>query len=160
MFLLRCRHISCSGSDESRLEGSRHVMYITELACRDWEIPRKCWGVSLARFEHLPNNKFRALPPHQPFPSSDKNSVFQSATFHHMEYISVWTYGLTSIDPADETGRGACIILHWLCNSLFREKLGTHCYGLDQWYSTFFVRVPLDVIPLQRCTSKVYNHSL
>jgi hypothetical protein len=28
-------------------------------------------------------------------------------------------------------------------------------YALDQWYSTFFVRVPPDVIILQLCTPKV-----
>jgi hypothetical protein len=26
---------------------------------------------------------------------------------------------------------------------------------LDQWYSTFFVRVPADIISLQLCTPKV-----
>jgi hypothetical protein len=28
-------------------------------------------------------------------------------------------------------------------------------YGLDQWYSTFFVRVPPDIISLQLCTPKL-----
>jgi hypothetical protein len=27
--------------------------------------------------------------------------------------------------------------------------------GIDQWYSTFFVRVPLDIIYLQLCNPKV-----
>jgi hypothetical protein len=28
-------------------------------------------------------------------------------------------------------------------------------YGLDQWYSTFFFRVPPDIISLHLCTPKV-----
>jgi hypothetical protein len=28
-------------------------------------------------------------------------------------------------------------------------------YTLDQWYSTFFLRVPPDIISLQLCTPKV-----
>jgi hypothetical protein len=32
---------------------------------------------------------------------------------------------------------------------------GGELYHLDQWYSTFFVRVPPDIISLQLCTPKV-----
>jgi hypothetical protein len=41
--------------------------------------------------------------------------------------------------------------------SIFRKKEVFFCgiYGLDQWYSTFFVRVPPDIIYLQLCTPKV-----
>jgi hypothetical protein len=31
----------------------------------------------------------------------------------------------------------------------------TEQVGLEQWYSTFFVRVPPDIISLQLCTPKV-----
>jgi hypothetical protein len=43
-----------------------------------------------------------------------------------------------------------------ICNQFYNTVS-----GLDQWYSTYFVRVPPDVISLQLCTPKllVYNSS-
>jgi hypothetical protein len=39
---------------------------------------------------------------------------------------------------------------------LQKGETGNENYGLlEQWYSTFFVRVPPDIISLQLCTPKV-----
>jgi hypothetical protein len=37
----------------------------------------------------------------------------------------------------------------------FSSRNVTFGYGLEQWYSTFFVRVPPDIISLQLCTPKI-----
>jgi hypothetical protein len=38
---------------------------------------------------------------------------------------------------------------------IYKTSYHPTLYSLDQWYSTFFVRVPPDIISLQLCTPKV-----
>jgi len=44
-------------------------------------------------------------------------------------------------------------VIYWSAMTYQKTILVTD--ALDQWYSTFFVRVPPDIISLQLCTPKV-----
>jgi hypothetical protein len=43
----------------------------------------------------------------------------------------------------------------WASSPIAHHYTGCAIWALDQWYSTFFVRLPPDIISLQLCTPKV-----
>jgi hypothetical protein len=62
--------------------------------------------------------------------------------------------GLSLRETYTDRATAACRRVLWVqCDS--QNKSGLFLYSLTQWYSSFFVRLPLDVISLQLCTPKV-----